>query len=195
MTDWLGMAAPPRSPHPELKARVLARALERRRWISPLAAAAVLLAVLAGAGSAYWASRTIRALRAERDTLSARLAALEDTVNSFIHGTATRLVQVPVSTGGRLGAVTIFADGVHHRWLVRCDGLAPNEPDQAYQLWFITDKGMRTAAIMPMDQDRSMVMALEMPAGDAHVMGAAMTIEPRAGSAEPRGPMVFHQLL
>jgi len=195
MTDWLGMAAPPRSPPPELKARVLARALERRHWISPLAAAAALLVVLAGAGSAYWASRTIGALKAERDTLSARLAALEDTVNSFIHGTATRLVQVPVSTGGRLGAVTIFADGAHHRWLVRCDGLAPNEPDQAYQLWFITDKGMRTAAIMPMDQDRSMVMALEMPAGDAHVMGAAMTIEPRAGSAEPRGPMVFHQLL
>src|SRR5207253_1092511 len=136
----------------------------RRRWISPLAAAAALLVVLAGAGSAYWASRTIGALKAERDTLSARLAALEDTVNSFIYGTATRLVQVPVSTGGRLGAVTIFADGAHHRWLVRCDGLAPNEPDQAYQLWFITDKGMRTAAIMPMDQDRSMVMALEMPA-------------------------------
>src|SRR5256886_13019077 len=108
---------------------------------------------------------------------------------------STRLVQVPVSTGGRLGAVTIFADGVHHRWLVRCDGLAPNEPDQAYKLWFITDKGMRTAAIMPMDQDRPMVMALEMPTGDAHVIGAAMTIEQRAGSAEPRGPLVFHRLL
>ncbi len=194
MTDWLGMAAPPRSPHPELKARVLARALERRRWMWALAAAA-LLVVLAGGGGAYWASRTIRGLSAERDTLATRLAALEDTVNSFLHGTATRLVQVPVSTGGRLGAVTIFADEARHRWLVRCDGLAPNEPDQAYQLWFITDKGMRTAAIMPMDQDRPMVMALEMPAGDAQVMGAAMTIEQRAGSAEPRGPLVFHRLL
>ena len=194
MTDWLGMAAPPRSPHPELKARVLARALERRRWMWALAAAA-LLVVLAGGCGAYWASRTIRGLSAERDTLATRLAALEDTVNSFLHGTATRLVQVPVSTGGRLGAVTIFADEARHRWLVRCDGLAPNEPDQAYQLWFITDKGMRTAAIMPMDQDRPMVMALEMPAGDAQVMGAAMTIEQRAGSAEPRGPLVFHRLL
>jgi len=194
MTDWLGMAASPRSPPPELKARVLARALERRRWMWALAAAA-LLVVLAGGGGAYRASRTIRGLSAERDTLATRLAALEDTVNSFLHGTATRLVQVPVSTGGRLGAVTIFADEARHRWLVRCDGLAPNEPDQAYQLWFITDKGMRTAAIMPMDQDRPMVMALEMPAGDAQVMGAAMTIEQRAGSAEPRGPLVFHRLL
>ena len=194
MTDWLGMAASPRSPHPELKVRVLARALARRRWMWALAAAA-LLVVLAGGGGAYWASRTIRALSGERDSLAARLAALEDTVNTFIHGTATRLVQVPVSTGGRLGAVTIFADEARHRWLVRCDGLAPNEPDQAYQLWFITDKGMRTAAIMPMDQDRPMVMALEMPADGAQVMGAAMTIEQRAGSAEPRGPLVFHRLL
>src|SRR5436309_2931567 len=148
------------------------------RWMWALAAAA-LLVVLAGGGGAYWASRTIRGLSAERDTLATRLAALEDTVNSFLHGTATRLVQVSVSTGGRLGAVTIFADEARHRWLVRCDGLAPNEPDQAYQLWFITDKGMKTAAVMPMDQDRPMVMALNM----------------RAGSAEPRGPMVFHLLL
>lgn len=193
MTDWLGMAAQSRSPHPELKARVLGRAIRRRR-VWPLAAAAALLLALGGGGG-YWASRTIRGLSAERDTLSARLAALQDTVNTFIHGTATRLVQVPVSTGGRLGAVTIFADTAHHRWLVRCDGLMPNEPDQAYQLWFITDKGMRTAAIMPMNQERPMVMALEMPREEVHVMGAAMSIEPRAGSAEPRGPMVFHLLL
>src|SRR5207253_6385644 len=31
MTDWLGMLAPPRTPRPELKERVLARALARRR--------------------------------------------------------------------------------------------------------------------------------------------------------------------
>ena len=193
MTDWLGMAPPPRSPHPDLKARVLGRALRPRLRVWPLAAAALVL--LVGGSGGYWAARTIRALGAERDTLATHLAALQDTVNSFIHGTATRLVQVSVSTGGRLGAVTIFADSAHHRWLVRCDGLAPNEPDQAYQLWFITDKGMKTAAVMPMDQDRPMVMALNMPAGDSRVMGAAMSIEPRAGSAEPRGPMVFHLLL
>src|SRR5256885_12439864 len=122
MTDWLGVAASPRSPPPELKARVVARALERRRWMWALAAAA-LLVVLAGGGGAYWASRTIRGLRAERDTLATRLAALEDTVNTFLHGTATRLVQGPVSTGGRLGAGTIFADQALHPWRVPSDGV------------------------------------------------------------------------
>lgn len=189
MTDWLGMTAPPRTPPPELKGRVLARALvPRRRW--PLAVAALLVA--AAGGGAWWASRRIDALGAERDRLAARVEALEDTVASFIHGPTTRLIQIPVSTGGRVGSVTIFADSVRHRWLVRCDGLAPNAQDQAYQLWFITDKGMEPAALMPMEADRAMVLALEMPRAGERVLGAAMSIEPRAGSPQPHGPMVFH---
>jgi hypothetical protein len=191
MTDWLGMSVPPRIPRPELKGRVLARALaRRRRW--PLAVAAALVVVAAGVGSAWWAQRTIAALATERDRLAARVAALEDTVSSFIHDPATRLVQVPVSTGGRVGSVTIFADSARHRWLVRCDGLAPNARDQTYQLWFVTDKGMRPAAMMPMDRDQAMVMGLPLPRTGERVTGAAMSIEPRAGSASPSGPMVFH---
>lgn len=192
MTDWLGMLAAPRSPRPDLKGRVLARALApRRTWRGALAAAALI--TLAVGGGAWWAYRTIDALTAERAILAARVRALEDTVATFIHGPATRLIQIPVSTGGRVGSVTIFADSTRHRWLVRCDGLAPNARDQAYQLWFITDRGMSTAAVMPMDEDRPMVMALEVPPGG--VLGAAMSIEPRAGSGSPSGPMVFHRLL
>jgi len=194
MTDWLGMLAAPRTPRPELKGRVLARALApRRRWGGPLAAAALI--TLAVAGGAWWAYRTVGTLTAERDGLVTRVHALEDTVSTFIHGPATQLIQIPVSTGGRVGSVTIFADSVRHRWLVRCDGLAPNARDQAYQLWFITERGMATAAVMPMDQDKPMVMGLEMPGADQRVLGAAMTIEPRAGSASPSGPVVFHRLL
>ena len=63
MTDWLGMSVPPRTPRPELKGRVLARALARwRRW--PLAVAAALVVVAAGVGSAWWAQRTPRRLPA-----------------------------------------------------------------------------------------------------------------------------------
>ena len=194
MTDWLGMLASPRTPRPELKGRVLARVLaQRRRWGRPLAAAALI--TLAIGGGAWWAYRTIDTLTTERDGLAARVQALEDTVSTFIHAPTTQVIQIPVSTGGRVGSVTIFADSVHRRWLVRCDGLAPNARDQAYQLWFITDRGMATAAVMPMDQDKPMVMGLETPGADQRVMGAAMSIEPRAGSASPTGPMVFHRLL
>lgn len=193
MTDWLGMAAPPRLPSAELKGLVLARARAARWRPWRLAAAALLLVALGGGG--VWVSHTIRALRAERDDLARRAAALGDTVAAFLHGPATRLIQIPVSTGGRVGSVTIFADSAGHRWLVRCDGLAPNAPDQAYQLWFITRDGMRSAALMPMETEAPMVMALDMPRTGGPVLGAAMSIEPRPGSAAPRGPMVFHLVL
>src|SRR6267143_3640472 len=195
MPDWLGMLASPRTPRPELKERVLARALQRRRSRGPLAAAALIAVAVGGGAGAWWAFRAIDALTAERDGLAARVRALEDTVSTFIHAPTTQVIQIPVSTGGRVGSVTIFADSVRHRWLVRCDGLAPNARDQAYQLWFITDRGMATAGVMPMDQDKPMVMGLEMPGADQRVLGAAMSIEPRAGSASPSGPVVFHRLL
>src|SRR3989441_12328039 len=99
MTDWLGLSAAPRSPRPELKGRVLARALApRRRWTGPLAAAAVI--TLAVGGGAWWAYQTIDALTAERDGFAARVPALEDTVPAFHHGPATWLIQIPGSTGG-----------------------------------------------------------------------------------------------
>lgn len=191
MSDWLGMAARPRGPRPELKAQVLARARERRgrggRWSVRLAAAAGLLLV---AGGGAWSYRTVIALQAERDRLLADLQGARDSL-AYVVGTTSRVIQIPVSTNGRVGAVTIFADSTKHRWLVRCEGLAPNQPDQSYQLWFITDKGMKSAAVMAMDTDSPMVLALDMPQDSSRVMGAAMSIEARQGSAEPKGPMVF----
>jgi hypothetical protein len=196
MTDWLGMAARPRAPRPELKARVLARAFASRRRTWRLAlAAGFALAVLGGGGvGAYWSYRTMTALRAERDLLAATNASLRDSLE-LVRSVNAKVVWIPVTTGGRVGGVTIFADTARHRWWVRCDGLAPNAPDQAYQLWFITDQGMTSAALMPMDHEQPMAMALEMPQGLGRVMGAAMTIEPRLGSAQPLGPTVFRRML
>ena len=137
----------------------------------------------------------IVALSAERDRLTAALAAVRDTLG-FVRGAATRVVWVPVTTNGRLGGVTIFADSASRRWLVRCEGMAPNEPDETYQLWFVTTGGMTRAASMTMGEQESSVMmrAFAIPDDVGPVTGAAMTIEPRAAtdSAPPRGPMVFH---
>lgn len=158
-------------------------------------AAAALLVLGLGGGAAYWARGVIVALSSERDRLTAELAAVRDTLG-FVRGTATRVVWVPVTTNGRLGGVTIFADSASRRWLVRCEGMAPNEPDETYQIWFVTAGGMKRAAAMTMGEQESgvMVMAFAIPDDVGPVTGAAMSIEPRAGggSAEPRGPMVFH---
>ena len=197
MTDWLGMTPNPRDPRPELRAQVLARAVRpragRRRWVWRAAAAVLLLAALGGAG--YWARGTILALSAERDRLTAELAAVRDTLG-FVRGPATRVAWVPVTTNGRLGGVTIFVDGTARRWLVRCEGMAPNEPNETYQIWFVTAAGLKRAAVMTMDEEQATVMAMafDVPDDVGPVTGAAMSIEPRAAadSAAPRGPMVFH---
>jgi len=178
MTDWLGMASAPREPPPELKQRVLARALApRREPVWQLAAAAGL--VLAVAGGA-WAVVTVQRLSIERGQLAARVSALQDTL-SLIRSPATHVVQIPVATNGRVGAVTIFADTASHRWLVTCHGLSPNQPGQAYQIWFITEQGMKSAAVMPMDSPHPMVLALDMPGGGVRVMGAGQGCDPGAG--------------
>jgi anti-sigma-K factor RskA len=182
MSDWLGMAAAPRTPQPDLKARVLARAtFAPRRWAWPLAAAALVVLGVAGSGLLW--------RRAAR--LQANLAAARDTLG-LLRQPGTRVIAIPVVTAGHPGELTIFADSLSHRWLVTCHNLTPNTPGEAYQLWFVTERGMRTAALMPMDRPAPMVIALDMPQGAGKVMGVAMSLEPRDGSAEPKGPMVFH---
>src|SRR5207237_10470245 len=108
MTDWCGMSVPPRTPRPELKGRVLARALAPgRRW--PLALAAALVVVAGGGGSLWWAHGRIDALGAERDRLAARVAALGDTVSSLMPDPATRPIPGPGSTRARVRSGALFA--------------------------------------------------------------------------------------
>jgi hypothetical protein len=149
---------------------------------------------LAAGGLAWWGLRTNRELEEVEGHLVATTAAYQDTL-SLIRSRGIRVLQIPVSTNGQAGAVTIFADTMTHRWLVTCHHLAPNQPGQVYQLWFITAGGVESAAVMPMHSDSPVVMALEMPKSGAVVMGAAMSIETGQGSVTPKGPIVFHRLL
>lgn len=191
--EWLGMAARPRAPRPELKAVVLARAYAagRRRYAWwPLAAAATLLmAVAATAGYALW--RTGQ-LRVERDRLAARAAALGDTLD-LVRRPGTGVHHIPVVTAGKVGSITIFSDRDSQRWLVTCSGLAPNAPGEVYQIWFITEDGPRSALVMPMPDATPRIAAIGVP--DAALLGVMMTVEPDSGSVQPRGPVLFEQTL
>jgi len=194
MSDWLGMGAAPRTPRSGMKERVLARALAPRRWSRRrLALAASIVLVFAAGG--YWSVRTVRGLRGEVAQLSGALDRYRDTLNTFLRSPASHILYAPVTTNGRLGAVTILTDSVSRRWLVRCEGLAPNEADETYQLWYLTDQGPRAAGLMPMVTSDPMTMTLEVPADSARVTGVAMSIEPRDGSAKLSGPVVFRMSL
>jgi len=191
MSDWLGMGAAPRTPRSGMKERVLARALTpQRRWSRRALASAAVLVLALGAGG-YWTVRTMQGLHNQVVELSGALERYRDTLNTFLRSPASHILYAPVTTNGRLGAVTILTDSVSRRWLVRCEGLAANEPDETYQLWYLTDQGPRAAGLMPMMTSDPMTMTLEVPADSARVTGVAMSIEPRDGSAKPTGPVVF----
>ena len=183
MSDWLGMAATPRAPRPELKDRVLRRALARRGYW-PMLAAAALVCALAGGGLLWH--------RAAR--LQGNLAAARDTLD-LLRQPGGRVLMIPVVTAGRPGAMTIYADSLSRRWLVTCHHLTPNLPGQAYQLWFLTGLEARPAAVMRMDRDVPMVMTLEVPPGVENVTGIAMSVEPRNGSTAPTSALLFRASL
>lgn len=180
MSDWLGMAAAPRTPRPEVKDRVMQRALSGRRVHWPTLAAAILAGVLVGGGALWYRS----------SRLTADLAAARDTL-SLLRQPGGRVLMIPVMTAGRPGALTIYADSLTQRWLVTCHHLAPNLPGQAYQLWFLAGSEARPAALMPMDRDTPMVMTMSVPPGMGKVTGVAMSVEPSSGSATPTGALVF----
>ncbi len=188
---WLGMGVRPRAPRPELKAQVLARAFAARppraAWW-PLARAAVLLLALGGVG---WAAWQIGRLRAERAQLAAHLAAVRDTL-ALVRSPAP-VHHIPVVTAGRAGTITIFTDTTTHRWLVACNGIAPNAPGETYQIWFVTATGVQSAMVMPMHDDQPMVAAAPMP--EVAVVGVAMSVEPAGGSPAPRGQLLFKRML
>ncbi len=108
MSDWLGMGAASRTPRSGMKERVLARALTRaHRWSRrALALAAVIVIALGAAG--YWTVQTVRSLRGEVAQLAGTLDRYRDTLNTFLRNPASHILYAPVTTNGRLGAVTIF---------------------------------------------------------------------------------------
>ena len=168
---------------------IYSRARPARRWPLFLAAALAVSAGILG----WWGWRESRELASTRGRLNDAIAAYRDTL-SLLRSPSTRVITIPVSTNGQVGAVTIFADTLTRRWLVTAHHLAANQPGQVYQLWLITTTGMVNASVLPVSGSAPTVEVLEMPKGEV-VTGVQMTIEPGKGSPAPTGPMVFHYLL
>ena len=165
---------------------IYTRARPERRWPLVLAAALAVSAGILG----WWGWLESRDLASTRGSLNDAIAAYRDTL-SLLRSSGTRVINIPVSTNGQVGAVTIFADTLTHRWLVTAHHLAANQPGQVYQLWFVTATGTVSASVIPVSGSAPTVEVLEMPKGEV-VTGVQMTIEKGLGSPAPTGPTVLH---
>jgi anti-sigma-K factor RskA len=192
----------------------------RQRWIAvPLAAAAAALMALGIARDLRWradAERqrdTITALRAELQATAGDLARVR-TLLADREADAGELRAALAAAETSLGVLR--RPGLHLVRLQQTPDAAPAEAhllvsagtgealfyafdlpavsaDQAYELWWITEKEgpVNAGVFRPDPNGLGRVRGAVPPPGAGAVQAAAVTIEPAGGVAKPTGPMVL----
>ncbi|MFI5235643.1 MAG: anti-sigma factor domain-containing protein [Gemmatimonadales bacterium] len=191
---WLPMGVAPVAPRPGFRREALERIVgrpPRRGWMVPLTLAASLLVAL---GTAIRMQRRIDALERVVDSTRIALAAAIDTM-SVARG-AARVMNASFAMEGKHCTMMILADEHTHRWNVMVHGLPAPKPGEKYQFWFITDDGMKQGLALEVVPGRMANFTTGMPAGNAKVMGAALSIEPMDnGGTTMKGPALAKIML
>lgn len=194
-------------PAPDLRARVLARALQPAQpavpaprrdqpWLRLALAASVtgMLAVSAG----WWSTRTQLVRR------DATIAALQDTLQArdqrlTLRESELNAILDPNVLLARLGdpgtpqpVVQLFWNQKSHQLLLHAFQLKPAAARRAYQLWFIPRQGAPIASITFNTENggHGLVQAIPVPTG-LELQAAAITEEPDGGSPQPTTPILL----
>jgi anti-sigma-K factor RskA len=198
----LAYAAPPMTPRPELRERVLARAREgarvvpqRRpvRRLAPLAWAAALAGVLIGGLQTWRLARVSGTLRLLEDSLSGRehrLAELERQRNAILNDDVRMYVLGPQDTTRRVGG-QVFWSRTQGTWLLHAFNLPRLAAGRAYQLWFVTADARISAGLLEPDPEGHAILVVSVPPPARRATLAAITEEPSGGSPQPTGPIVL----
>ena len=188
---WLPMGVSPVAPRPGLSHALMENVLrpERPRWWSwslwaaSLAAAASLVVALR-----IWtgARREVRELRSALEARQGHLNAIEDSLSAILG--AERVLQKTISGPGYEGGVLIFYDQDTQRWNVVVHDLPAARAGEAYQLWFLTGRGLLPGPEIPVNGSRPTFLTLPAPGPADAVTGAVLTVGPASGPSEgPRG--------
>ncbi len=189
-TDALPHALPVGSPAPDMRARVLAHAVQSRSRHSRIASRPARLATWLGIASGALAlvvvllGAQLRNQNAELARTRAELTTLGDT-----QAQVTRVLVQP-------GTVTQLTGDAGNGTLVRAaDGtlllavtLPPSQPDRAYQLWLIDGDQPLSAAVFRVEPGMVVLLPI-ISAGMGQL--AAITDEPASGSPGPTTPILI----
>jgi len=180
---WLPTGVTPVAPRPGLTRQVAQGVLEQRsrwwRWTAVFAAAAVLLFGLRG-----WADARSRISRLSGAlaTSQGQLSAIKDSLSAIVG--AERVFQETVKREGFEGGFLIFYDHDTERWNVVVHDLPPAGVGEVYQLWFITNRGLRPGPELRVDGTRPTFLTLPAPDSSSSVVGALLSVGPRHGGAD-----------
>jgi anti-sigma-K factor RskA len=154
-----------------LKARIMRRVRREAdarpvRWLSALAAAAVIAAVLAGIGDLVLARRA--------QELHSRLALRDRELADLIAGDARRY---PFARG------EVLARGA--RLYLALRGLPPPPKGKVYQAWTLAAGAKRMSPSLTFLPSSNGVVMLALPVDARTVAAVAVSIEPAGGSLQP----------
>jgi len=188
VTGLLAHAAPPATPPPALRERILrearaVRPLGSRRRLRPWipAAAAVVLALAAGYG--YWSARvTQTALRTALESALARLDSASQLVAAILDSTVGT---ADLAATGKPPSMRLFWNRARNVVVVAAFELPPAPAGRTYQLWAIK-KGQTPVSLGTFNTGPGgrAVVTLRMPAGFKPDL-SAVTEEPAGGSPQP----------
>jgi hypothetical protein len=185
---WLPMGMAPVPPRPGLTHSLMEGVLRPRRtrwwqWAVSLAtAAALVLALRVWTDVRHEISELRRALEARQG----RLIAIEDSLSAILG--AERVLQETIKGPGYEGGVLIFYDQDTQRWNVVVHDLPPARAGEAYQLWFVTARGLLPGPELRANGQRPTFLTLPAPGPSSDVVGAVLAVGPAGGPAgRPRG--------
>lgn len=173
------------------------------RWL-PFAAAALLLLALWGAAGQLRMRGEVQRLRAERERLEERVAALDREVDQARAEArrAAQALQVIAAPGVQsvvLAGLGPTPGAAGHTYvnpqtrdaLFYAFNLPPLQRDKTYQLWFIAGGKPVSAGTFAVDPRGTGSLRVERVVDVKDIQAWAVTIEPQGGVPQPTGAMVL----
>jgi hypothetical protein len=153
--------------------------------------AAVMLVLVCTLGwLAYDLRQQVRMLQAEVQQLQ-RAAGERERLLALLTGPQVQIVTLagtahPPDAGGRL-----LWDTQRGEWFVVSHDLPALPVAKTYQLWFLTAAGALPSRAFHPDAQQWAILQVHLPPGHSDIVGAAVSVEPQGGGAQPTGNIVL----
>lgn len=198
------------SPNPEVRNRLMERVREtvqereppsavpasqgllawlRTPWVW-LPAAAVAILVLSFGWLATDYQQQITRLAAEVKHLRG-IATEHERLVSMLSLPNVQIVMLSGTEHATRASARLLWDKEQKAWTVITHDLAPPPPGKAYQLWFLTDGRPMPSHTFQTDIRGTGIIQTKLPSVPDRIAGAAVSLEPEGGVAQPTGNIVL----
>jgi anti-sigma-K factor RskA len=102
-----------------------------------------------------------------------------------------KMVSLAATEHAPAAGARLLWDTQRGEWTVITHDLPPLPAEKTYQLWFLTGQGAVPSETFQPDPGQRGIIHATLPAGRTDIAGAAVSIEPEGGVAQPTGNIVL----